>query len=357
MADRWRAPSTAHERHGAASYTRLTSTQPTRLIKDGDDLEAQFDAIVDALRRDVRRTRQQVDKFARAYQRTAEAQSRRSADGKPDEPTQKAYRRLKQLQLVVQHIESSAAYLLGSGIEPEVKGDHDQTLDVAQRVLESLEAERERLYRDVHDGPAQVLANAIFEVEYLERIADRAPSEVRQTLKAELGGLKTQFRSSLDSVRAMIYDLRPPELTELGLADAMRNYASEWEARCGLKVLATLDAAPTDLAPQHELAVYRVLQEALQNVHKHAHATTVGVVWQRSSAAWTLHVTDDGLGFDLVKAARRAKSVGLLSMRERAELIGGSLQIQSMPGKGTAVTLLLPVGHAERGSLLGRQQE
>ncbi len=322
------------------SYTSRTSTQPTRLIKDGDDLEAQFDAIVDALRKDVRRTRQQVDKFARAYQRTAEAQQRRSTDGKPDETTQKSYRRLKQLQLVVQHIESSAAYLLGSGITPETK-DGEGTLEVAQRVLESLEAERERLYRDVHDGPAQVLANAIFEVEYLERIAERAPQEVRQTLKAELAGLN------------------PPELTELGLAEAMRNYTSEWESRCGIKVLSTLETTPTELQPAHELAVYRVLQEALQNVHKHAQASTVGVVWQRSASSWALHVTDDGGGFDLVKAARRAKSVGLLSMRERAELIGGSLQIQSMPGKGTAVTLLLPAkavepsSYGERGRTLG----
>jgi len=335
-------------------YTSRTNTQP-RLVKDGDDLEAQFDAIVDALRKDVRRTRQQVDKFARAYQRTAEAQSRRSDDGKPDEATQKAYRRLKQLQLVVQHVESSAAYLLGSGIEPEPKGDHDENIEVPLRVLDSLEAERERLYRDVHDGPAQVLANAIFEVEYLERIAERAPTEVRQTLRTELGTLKAQFRSSLDSVRAMIYDLRPPELTELGLAEAMRNYTTEWESRSGIKVLSTLDTTETEMSPQHELAVYRVLQEALQNVHKHAHATTVGVVWQKSALTWALHITDDGSGFDLVKAARRVKSVGLLSMRERAELIGGSLQVQSMPGKGTAVTLLLPGTRVEKGSSLGRQ--
>ena len=257
---------------------------------------------------------------------------------------------------MIQHIESSAAYLLGSGIEPETKGNHDESFEVAQRVLDSLEAERERLYRDVHDGPAQVLANAIFEVEYLERIAERAPSEVRQTLRSELGSLKTQFRSSLDSVRAMIYDLRPPELTEVALAEAMRNYTIEWEARCGIKVLSTLDTTPTELGPQHELAVYRVLQEALQNVHKHAHATTVGVVWQKSSLTWALHITDDGSGFDLVKAARRVKSVGLLSMRERAELIGGSLQVQSMPGKGTAVTLLLPITRVEKGSPLGRQE-
>ena len=325
------------------SYTARTSTQPARLIKDGDDLEAMFEAIVDSLRRDIRRTRQQVEKFARAYQRTAEAQSRRAPDGRPEEATQTAYRRLKQLQLVLQHIESGAAYLAGSGIEPKVEGEGDEQVQVPQRVLESLEAERERLYRDIHDGPAQVLANAIFEVDYLERVTERAPSEIRQTLKAELTSLKAQFRSSLDSVRAMIYDLRPPELAGVGLAEAMRNYTAEWESRCGIKVLATLETTRTQLAPPHELAVYRVLQEALQNVLKHARASTVGVVWQKSKHAWTLHVTDDGVGFDIVKTATRAKSVGLLSMRERAELIGGSLQIQSMPGKGTAVTLLLPL--------------
>jgi signal transduction histidine kinase len=141
----------------------------------------------------------------------------------------------------------------------------------------------------------------------------------------------------------MIFDLRPPELTELGLAEAIRNYAAEWEARCGIKVASQLDLMDTGLPPMEELAVYRVMQEALQNVHKHAHASAVGLAWSRANENWVLHVTDDGTGFDLVKAARHEKSVGLLSMRERAELIGGSLQIQSAPGKGTAVTLLLPV--------------
>jgi two-component system, NarL family, sensor histidine kinase DegS len=294
------------------------------------------------LRLEVRNLRQQVEKYARAYQKHAEDRGRNTTNGELDGETQRDYRRLKQLQLVVQHIESSTAYLLGSGIDPSSDSD-DVSVEVAQRVLGSLEAERERLYRDVHDGPAQVLANAIFEVEYLERIAERAPAEVRQTLRTELANLKGQFRGSLDSVRGMIYDLRPPELSELGLAEAMRNYASEWETRCGIKVASQLDVKDTGLSPMAELAVYRVMQEGLQNVHKHAHASAVGIAWSRANDSWVLHVTDDGIGFDLVKAARHKKSVGLLSMRERAELIGGTLQIQSTPGKGTAVTLLLPV--------------
>ena len=325
-----------------------------RVTRASDDLDSQFDDIVGALRRDVRNLRQQLERYSRTYQKHAEERSRHTTDGELDAETQRGYRRLKQLQLVVQHIESSAAYLLGSGIDPSTESDEDS---VAQRVLGSLEAERERLYRDVHDGPAQVLANAIFEVEYLERVAERAPAEVRQTLRTELSNLRGQFRSSLDSVRAMIYDLRPPELTELGLAEAIRNYAAEWETRCGIKVASQLDLKDTGLKPMEELAVYRVMQEALQNVHKHAHASTVGMAWSRANEQWVLHVTDDGMGFDLVKAARHKKSVGLLSMRERAELIGGSLQVQSMPGKGTAVTLLLPITRIEKGSPLGRQQD
>src|SRR2546428_11508369 len=317
-------------------------SEPVRIAQTSDDLDEQFEAIVDVLRRDVRSLRKQLETYGRTYQKHAEDRSRQTTHGELDEVTQRGYRRLKQLQLVMQHIESSAAYLLGSGIDPSTE-TADLSVEVAQRVLDSLEAERERLYRDVHDGPAQGLANAIFEVEYLERIAERAPAEVRHTLKTELANLKGRFRGSLDAVRGMIYDLRPPELTELGLAEAMRNYAAEWEARCGINVASRLDTTDTRLLPMQELAVYRVMQEALQNVHKHAQASTVGIAWSLSSENWVLHVTDDGIGFDLVKAARHKKSVGLLSMRERAELIGGSLQIQSTPGKGTAVTLPLPV--------------
>ena len=158
----------------------------------------------------------------------------------------------------------------------------------ALKVHDSLESERSRLSREVHDGPAQVLANAIFEIEYLERIAERAPLEVRTSLRAELAGIKRSFRTSLDSVRAMIYDLRPPELATLGLAEALRNYAGEYESRYGLTVACHLDTADTTLMPMQQLTAYRVVQEALQNVHKHARASKVGLIWQRTAAGWSL---------------------------------------------------------------------
>ena len=273
-----------------------------------------------------------MERFRRAYHKKSATD---------DEATRRAFRRLRQLQLVGDHIESSAAYLVGSGIVPE-RQSRDDRLDLERRVLESLEAERERLVRDVHDGPAQVLANAIFEIEYLERLTERAPAEVRAPLRAELGELKTRFRTSLESVRAMIYDLRPPVLSELGLAGAMRAYLHEYEARYGLKVVSRLDDRETRLDPQEELAVYRIMQEALQNTHKHARATSVTVEWERDGPeAWALRCRDDGAGFDIVRAARQQRSVGLLSMRERAELIGGRFEIRSVPGEGTTVSVRL----------------
>src|SRR6266852_1385315 len=165
-------------------------SDPARVVKTSEDLDEQFDGIVDALRRDVRNLRQQIEKYSRTYQKRAEDLSRQTTHGELDEETQRGYRRLKQLQLVIQHVESSAAYLLGSGIDPSSDSD-DVSVEVSQRVLGSLEAERERLYRDVHDGPAQVLANAIFEVEYIERIADRSTGEVKTALRTELTNLKS----------------------------------------------------------------------------------------------------------------------------------------------------------------------
>jgi two-component system sensor histidine kinase NreB len=107
-----------------------------------------------------------------------------------------------------------------------------------------------------------------------------------------------------------------------------------------LKTLTSLDEHDTGLDPQAELAVYRIMQEALQNTHKHAKATTVRIEWERDGpGAWVMRCADDGVGFDIVRAARQQRSVGLLSMRERAGLIGASFDVRSAPGQGTTVTV------------------
>ena len=302
----------------------------------GDDLDAQFEAITEGLRADVVRLREEVATFGRGYQRQAEEPL-----GGVDAPEiARAFRRYGQLKVTVDQIASSTAFLTGAGGQTEGDPRADGQA-VAHRVLESLEAERERLYRDVHDGPAQVLANAMFEVEYLERVADHAPADLPATLRSELAELKARLRTSLDSVRAMIYDLRPPRLSQLGLAGAILDYATEYQARHGTAIVCDVDDADTGLPPVKELAVYRVMQEALQNVHKHARAVAIQIAWKRSDEGWSMTCADDGVGFDILRAARRT-SVGLIAMRERAELIGASLHVLSSPGAGTTIRLVLP---------------
>src|SRR2546428_11415470 len=114
-------------------------SEPVRIAQTTDDLDEQFDAIVDVLRRDVRNLRQQLEKYGRTYQKHAEDRSRHTTHGELDEETQRGYRRLKQLQLVMQHIESSAAYLLGSGIDPSTE-TADLSAGDAHPVLASFQA-------------------------------------------------------------------------------------------------------------------------------------------------------------------------------------------------------------------------
>ena len=305
-------------------------TPPTR-----DELDTHFEAIAAELADDLQRLRGHVERFRSDHQRAAEA-ARETQDARTLERLQEHLHRLQRLELATAHIESSLAYLVGTAAAP---GERDGAREIAARVLDGLEAERQRLYHEVHDGPAQGLTNAIFEIEFFERIADRAPADIRAQLLSELANLRAQLRESLEGVRAMIFDLRPPALAQLGLAEAMRAYAAEFQSRYGLVVETDLRAGPTGLDPAQELAIYRVLEEALQNVHRHAGARRVRVSWSRTGGRWALAIVDDGVGFDVVQASWQTGSFGLLTMRERAEVIGAAFDLRSSPGAGTAVTL------------------
>lgn len=297
------------------------------------DLDAQFRAITTQLEADLREMTRRADAYRSAFHGLAEA----SRDD-PDtlDALREARDRLQRLELASAHVASSLAYLVGLARAP---AGHDETREIAGRVFAGLEAERQRLYREVHDGPAQALTNAIFEIEFFERIADRAPADIRAQLLSELTNLRSQLRDSLESVRGMIFDLRPPALAQLGLVEAMRAYAAEFQSRTGLVVETDLRPGPTALASEQQLAIYRILQEALQNVHKHSGARHVRLTWGREGGRWALTVADDGVGFDVVRAAREPKSFGLVTMRERAEVIDANFEVRSSPGAGTSIIL------------------
>ena len=215
--------------------------------------------------------------------------------------------------------------------------------DLKMRIMEAQEAERSRLGQEIHDGPAQALANAIFQVEYIERVLDTDVGLAH----AELGLLRELLRRELGDVRAFITQLRPATVDELGLEGAIGESIDHLKALASLTATTDLQAPPSALSNGQRTVVLRVVQEALQNVRKHAGATQVVVGTRLDEGAWVLEVRDDGRGFDIgAVAARGRRNFGLQFMRERAELIGAQLDVRSRPEGGTVVRLAIPTGIA-----------
>jgi two-component system sensor histidine kinase DegS len=212
--------------------------------------------------------------------------------------------------------------------------------DVQMRIVEAQEAERSRLAQEIHDGPAQGLSNAIFQVEYIEKVMEQDGRLAR----TELRFLRELLRRELGDVRSFISQLRPPLLEQLGLNGALLDTIENMTALGGLAIEAELEAPDDRLDETQQIVALRVAQEALQNVRKHAHATRVDVHTRLTGDDWVLVVEDDGRGFEEEAVAGSRRSFGLQFMRERAELIGATLDIRSVPDAGTSVKLTIKLG-------------
>ncbi len=220
--------------------------------------------------------------------------------------------------------------------------------DVAElagfQILQAKEDERRRLARDVHDGPAQVLANAVFGLEWCKRVLARDPTQ----LEAELENIAHDLRIGLDDVRQFIYDLSPVSFTEVEFAVSLRRYVQKFSERTG--IIANLSIAPDlDRIPGPiEMGVFRIIQEALQNVRKHSHASRVDVAVVCEDSALRVTIEDDGVGFDRSLTPSDGVHFGLVSMSERARLLNGELVIDSEPNGGTRVSLTVPLSEPNR---------
>jgi signal transduction histidine kinase len=217
--------------------------------------------------------------------------------------------------------------------------------DLQLRIVEAQEAERSRLAQEVHDGPAQALTNAIFQVEYIERVID-TDVPLAQT---ELRLLRQLLRRDLGDVRTFISQLRPRDLDQLGLEGSIREAVDKMAALTGLTIGIDLEGLGSRLNDAEQTVVLRVVQEALQNVRKHGGASNVVVASRIDDGAWMLEVRDDGRGFDVgAVAARGRRNFGLQFMRERAELIGARFEVRSRPDGGTVVRLAIPLREESR---------
>lgn len=213
--------------------------------------------------------------------------------------------------------------------------------DAQMRIVEAQEQERTRLAREVHDGPAQALSNAIFQVEVVQRLLDRDELAARQ----ELQQLRNVLTRELRGVRAYLSQLRPPLLADLGLSGAIREAASQTEATTNVPVAVELADEIDNLPETVEVVALRVIQEALQNARKHAEASAIRIRMTKDGNAWAVEVRDDGKGFDADDPpVSGRRHFGLQFMRERAELIGARFEVRSSPNLGTAVRMTIPPG-------------
>jgi two-component system, NarL family, sensor histidine kinase DegS len=206
-------------------------------------------------------------------------------------------------------------------------------------VVQIQEEERYRLARMLQEGPGQLLANAALEIETCLHLMNDQPDAARDGLTA----LLDELRQGLTSVRVLVAELSPPLLNELGLASSLEKYAEEFSRRTGIRVALRGWETFTQRYPlTMEMAIFRVIQEALDNVREHARATQAQVELEFTPDRFTVTIADNGTGFDPSQPVAPNRRLGLVAMRDRAELLDGNLQVFSEPAHGVRVVLAAP---------------
>lgn len=218
------------------------------------------------------------------------------------------------------------------------KSDRGGTSSV-EMLVNVQEAERQRLSRQMHDGPAQALSNFILQTEIALRLFDVDAAQARN----ELGNLKAAAMSTFQKVRNFIFELRPMMLDDLGLSPTIVRYADLFKEQAGVEVSVTIiGSEQRRIEPYVEVMVFRAMQELLSNAVHQNQANLVKIQLDMGDALVKLSMDDNGKGFDTDALGKEA-NLGLKLIKERTEMLGGVFEINSSPGKGARVTLSIPV--------------
>lgn len=232
---------------------------------------------------------------------------------------------------------------LGSGLQnvTEKIGEVQQAQQMALSIMRAQEEERKRLAREIHDIPAQSMANIVMRAEYCLKLLDLDPAKVRE----ELITLQNLVRSSLNDVRKIIFDLRPMALDDLGLVPATKRYLTEYKEQNAPQVEFFVFGLQRRLDSSVEVALFRIIQEAITNIKRHARAKSAAVKMEFLSDRIHIQISDDGRGFEpgRVMADKERDGYGLVGIRERVQLLKGEFNITSAPGQGTTIYISIPV--------------
>ena len=206
------------------------------------------------------------------------------------------------------------------------------------KIIEAQEEERKRISREIHDGPAQMLANILLRADLVERTyRERSGEEAL----VEMKNMRLMVRDSLQEVRRIIYDLRPMALDDLGLIPTIRKYLANVEDYHQINISLSEQGIQGRFDSKYEVALFRLIQESIQNAVKHGAPKNIHVNFRIEKNQIFLLIRDDGIGFDL--ESKKENSFGLIGMRERVEMLDGEFSIKSQIGQGTTVYVKIPL--------------
>ncbi|WIF94844.1 sensor histidine kinase [Caminicella sporogenes] len=263
--------------------------------------------------------------------------------------------RLKKTKEVVEKAEALASkvgvalgYLSG-----DLQDVFEQLEDIQQRqlmgikIIKAQERERQRVSREIHDGPAQIMANVVLKAELCERLIDIDILKAKQQLNL----LKSIVRDSLKDIRRIIYDLMPMSLDDLGLIPTIQRLILNFERESGINVDFSFDEKGEIKENIIQLTIFRIIQEALNNIKKHSKASNVIIKLDIGLENIYIKIIDNGIGFDVndkVDSINNQNGFGLYSIKERVDLLRGKIEIDSKLGRGTKISVIIPICEEEK---------
>lgn len=256
-------------------------------------------------------------------------------------------RRLAQLSKTIEHANNLGrkVSIISSFLQDDfhevnemLKSAHEKQ-QIGLKIIEAQENERKRISREIHDGPAQSLANILVRSEIVD-LAFR-DGDTKQAL-LEMKSIRESIRQALREVRRIIYDLRPMALDDLGLFPTIKKHISSVSEYSNIDIELALHGEERRLPPNYEVAVFRILQEGLQNAIKHANASLIKVSLELLQNKVSLIIEDNGIGFNPEEINNKKDSYGLIGMKERVDLLEGEMTIKSEPNSGTKIIVSIP---------------
>jgi two-component system sensor histidine kinase DegS len=242
------------------------------------------------------------------------------------------------LEQYLHHLERVAEVMKG-GKSSSQKPGLAQGYESLEAIIQAQEAERQRLSRQMHDGPAQALSNFILQTEIALRLFDVNPNQARD----ELGNLKESASDTFQKVRDFIFELRPMMLDDLGLTPTIKRYLEAFKDQIGIETRLSVTGVDRRLESYIEVLIFRAIQELLGKAVRESRANQVELRIDFSDNSIRVIIEDNGKGFD-EETLKNTNKVGVQVIKERVEMLGGYLSVDSILGQGTSVTFQIPTG-------------